>query len=117
MSHGHYCRDCKHREGTLCRKRDKTYSKGTMLYAKNFCAHWEKAEVKYYAAKERKHGLVDSSCKGCQYLGSMQGGGGGYGAPCCDYILIMKKPRPCPAGRECTEYVGKAPTGRHRHAE
>lgn len=47
------------------------------------------------------NGLVDKTCQGCLYFA-----GSSYSMKSCDYILIKKKPRPCPAGAGCTEYVG-----------
>ena len=44
--------------------------------------------------------LVDSTCKGCIYLGTLSGGK--VGTKFCDYIGFEDKPRPCPAGKGCT---------------
>lgn len=50
------------------------------------------------------NGLIDQSCKGCIHLG---GTSTWSNFKSCDYILHKKKkPRPCPAGSGCTEYVG-----------
>ena len=37
-------------------------------------------------------------CKGCKYWGS------NYGSGCCNYIFIEGHRRPCPTGKDCTEY-------------
>ena len=44
-----------------------------------------------------KEKLVDKTCKNCLYYNS------GRGIPCCDYILIKKHSRGCPAGKGCTK--------------
>ena len=36
--------------------------------------------------------------KGCIYAGTVSGD------PCCNYIFIQKRQRPCPPGKDCTEY-------------
>lgn len=44
-----------------------------------------------------KEKLVDKTYKNCLYYNS------GRGIPCCDYILIKKHSRGCPAGKGCTK--------------
>jgi hypothetical protein len=39
----------------------------------------------------------DSYCNGCIYKGVVEGH-----VPCCNYIFIEDKPRPCPPGEGCT---------------
>lgn len=40
--------------------------------------------------------VCDSYCKGCIYSGKSQG------LPCCRYVFVEDKLRPCPAGTGCT---------------
>lgn len=58
------------------------------------------------------NGLVDEYCKGCIHLEGDQVNWGGFKH--CNYILDVGKPRPCPAGKGCTEYrlAGKCKTHR-----
>lgn len=41
--------------------------------------------------------VCDSYCKGCVYKGYVNGH-----VPCCHYIFVVGKPRPCPPGKGCT---------------
>ena len=41
--------------------------------------------------------VCDNYCKGCIYLGKINGN-----APCCQYVFMEDKLRPCPAGTGCT---------------
>lgn len=53
-----------------------------------------------------KRGLVDSTCRGCVYIGRILGGAEKW----CDYIGATGKRRPCPAGKGCTvRLTGKRP--------
>ena len=46
--------------------------------------------------------LIDKRyCNGCRYLSK------GTNFWCCDYLFIVGKRRPCPAGTECTEKLLK----------
>ena len=40
--------------------------------------------------------VCDNYCKGCIYSGKSQG------LPCCRYVFVEDKLRPCPAGTGCT---------------
>ena len=40
--------------------------------------------------------VCDSYCKGCIYVGKSQG------LPCCRYVFVEDKLRPCPPGTGCT---------------
>lgn len=42
--------------------------------------------------------MLTGKCKKCSYRSDAAGGS-------CDYIGVMHKRRPCPAGEECTEFA------------
>ena len=47
------------------------------------------------------NGLCDSYCRCCIYRARFPIGGEGNGVM-CNYLLMTKKRRPCPAGKACT---------------
>ena len=46
--------------------------------------------------------LCTDRCRRCAYGFVENGSGDSH--PFCGYILFTKKPRPCPAGKNCTEF-------------
>ena len=45
--------------------------------------------------------VCDEACKGCIYLGELTG------MPCCNYLLQTDRIRPCPPGKDCTEWSSR----------
>ena len=55
--------------------------------------------------------ICDSYCRGCIYSGKSQG------LPCCQYVFMEDKLRPCPAGTGCTVRITNQEVRRRNEEE